>query len=639
MKKASFSRWLVAMMLLLVLVLAACSGGDSDDGSGDTDTDSGTDATEEETDDEEGTDDEGDGDSAEGGDDIFSIDDFATEKTNEGEAIEGGTLNFGLVSSSVFEGTLNFNFYSGAPDAEVIEWFDESLLATDENFYYTNDGVATFETNEEGDVFTFTIRDDVYWHDGEPLTAEDWAYAFEVLGHPDYDGVRFGNITNVVGAREYRDAEAEAETTHAAEAGTIEGLNIIDEKTLEITFTHATPSLLSSGIWSYALPKHIFEEIPVAEMSESDAVRVNPIGIGPYKVESVVPGESVTYTANEDYWQGAPNLDGVTLQVVSPETVAEALESGEIDLVDEFPSDQYVDVHQDLTNVEFLGQIDLSYTYIGFKLGSWDADNTRIEMNPDSKVADVELRRALWYAIDNEAVGERFYNGLRWNATTLIPPSHGLFHDPSIEAPTFDPDEANRILDEAGYEDQDGDGMRETPDGEELVLNFASMEGGDVAEPIANYYIQSWGEVGIKVELLDGRLQEFNAFYDRVGQNGEDDPEIDIYQGAWGTGFDVDPTGLYGPEELFNFPRYESDENTRLLEEGISAEALDDDYRYDVYSEWQKLMVEEIPAFPTLYRAVLVPVNNRVTDYNIEPHLRPFALHEIAVTQEDPVLP
>src|SRR5699024_11765065 len=99
-----------------------------------------------------------------------------------------------------------------------------------------------------------------------PLTAEDWVYAFEVIGHPDYDGVRFGDITNVVGAREYREAEEEAETTYAAEAGTIEGLNIIDDKTLEITFTHATPSLLASGIWSYALPKHIFEEIPVAEM-------------------------------------------------------------------------------------------------------------------------------------------------------------------------------------------------------------------------------------------------------------------------------------------------------------------------------------------------------------------------------------
>lgn len=78
-------------------------------------------------------------------------------------------LNFGLVSDTVFEGTLNYNFYSGAPDAEIIAWFDESLLAVDENYSYTQDGAAEWEVNDDGNVFTFTIRDNVNWHDGELL--------------------------------------------------------------------------------------------------------------------------------------------------------------------------------------------------------------------------------------------------------------------------------------------------------------------------------------------------------------------------------------------------------------------------------------------------------------------------------------
>ena len=64
------------------------------------------------------------------------------------------------------------------------------------------------------------------------------------------------------------------------------------------------------------------------------------------------------------------------------------------------------------------------------------------------------------------------------------------------------------------------------------------MSGGETAEPIANWYIQNWEDVGIKVQLLDGRLHEFNSFYDMVEA---DDPKIDIYQGAWGTGSDPDP--------------------------------------------------------------------------------------------------
>lgn len=355
----------------------------------------------------------------------------------------------------------------------------------------------------------------------------------------------------------------------------------------------------------------------------------------PFKVESVVPGESVTYTANEDYWKGAPKLDGVTLTVVSPETVVQALESGEIDIAGGgFPTDQYPDVEESLTNVEFLGVIDNAYTYIGFKLGHWDADSSEVVTDPDAKMADVELRRAMWHAVDNNAVGERFYNGLRWNATTLIYPAYPDFYNDEVEAPTYDPDEANRILDEAGYEDVDGDGIRENPDGEELVINFASMEGGDTAEPIANYYIQAWEAVGLKVELLDGRLHEFNAFYDRVEA---DDPDIDIYQAAWSTGSDVDPSGLYGKEAPFNYSRYSSEENDRLIAEGNSEESFEVEHRQEVYKEWQELMVQDIPVFPTVYRAALTPVNERVTGYSAA--LDWSEWQEVGVTQEDPVLP
>ncbi|NMA89979.1 MAG: oligopeptide ABC transporter substrate-binding protein [Amphibacillus sp.] len=583
MTKFSLRKGLFALILLSLLVLGACSEKSSDQ--------------------------------------MFSIDDFSKVSSNDGEPTGGGTLIFGLVSDTPFEGTLNYNFYSGNPDVEIIDWFNESLLAIDENYNYTQDGAATFEVDRDTNSITFKINENLNWHDGEPVTAEDWAFAYEVVGHPEYEGVRYTQaLSSVEGMPEY----------HAGEADTISGLEIIDEKTLKITYNQFTPSLLSSGIWAYPLAKHIFEDIPIADMASSDAVRRNPIGYGPYKVESIVPGESVTMVKNEDYWRGEPQLDGVTVQVINPNVVVQSLETGRVDVVSSFPADQYKDNHK-MSNVEFLGMVDNAYTYIGFKLGRWE--DGEVVMDPDMKMADVNLRRAMWYAVDNDTIGNKFYDGLRWNATTLIPPSHPDYHDDSIEAPTYDPDKANEILDEAGYIDVDEDGFREDRDGNELVINFASMSGGDTAEPIAQYYMQAWEAVGLKVQLLDGRLQEFNTFYDRVEA---DDPEIDVYQGAWGVGSDVDPSGLYGRTAAFNYPRYASEENDRLLELGLSEEAFDTDYRKSVYSEWQELMVEEIPVFPTVYRSLIVPVNKRVVNYAIGAGTGVYR-YQIGVTQDEPI--
>lgn len=604
MKKKYLGKVLLALILVSLLALAACGGGDDS------------------ANEDDGADKEDNSSANEDG--IYSIDDFDNIKTNEGEPIEGGSFTYGVVTDTPFEGTLNFNFYQGQPDAEILEWFDEGLLTWDENYVYTNDGAATYEQDEEDEnTFIFTIQEGVNWHDGEPVTAEDWEFAHEVIGHPDYDGIRYGSdFTNIEGMEEYHDGEADD----------ISGIDVVDDQTLEITYKEVTPSLLTGSIWTYPLAKHIFGDMDVADISSSKEVREEPIGFGPFKVESITPGESVTLSKNEDYWRGEPNLDEVTVKVVDPTVAAQSLQSGEVDAVDTFPTDQFPD-NADMSNVEFLGITDRALTYIGFKLGEWDADAGEVVPDPNAKMADKNLRQAMWHAVDNDAVGERFYHGLRWNGTTLIPPSHPEFHDETNPGREYDPEKAKELLDEAGYVDTDEDGFREDPDGNELVINFASMSGGDTAEPIANYYMQAWEEVGLKVELLDGRLQEFNTFYDRVEA---DDPEIDIYQGAWNTGIDVDPRNLWGGESTSNYTRWTSEENDQLLEDGVSEEAFDEEYRQDVYNEWQEMMVEEVPVFPTVYRAELVAVNNRVINYSIGDGTGLYK-YDIAVTEEEPI--
>ncbi|UOE77580.1 oligopeptide ABC transporter substrate-binding protein [Parageobacillus thermoglucosidasius] len=548
------------------------------------------------------------------------ISQFPMAVKNDGKIVDG-VLNYGLVYDTPFEGTLNYAFYEGDPDSEVLQFFDEPLFHFNEDYEITNDGAATYELSDDKKTMTIKIKDNVKWHDGEPVKAEDLEYAYLVIGHKDYTGVRYGDalIQDIVGMAEY----------HSGKADKISGIKVIDDKTLTITWKHANPSVMT-GIWAHPLPKHYLKDVPIKDLAKSDKIRKNPIGFGPFKVKKIVPGESVEFVRNDDYWNGKPNLKGIILKVVSPQVVLQALKKGEIDIA-EFPTDQYVSA-KGTKNIQFVGKIDLAYNYIGFKLGHWDAEKQENVMD-NPKFQNKKLRQAMAYAINNKEVGDRLYHGLRFPATTLIPPSFPSYHDKNAKGYTYAPEKAKKLLDEAGYKDVDGDGFREDPNGKKFTINFLSMSGGDIAEPLAKFYMQCWKDVGLNVQLVDGRLAEFNSFYDMV-QN--DDPKVDVFSAAWATGTDVDPYGLYGRNVMFNFSRWVNEENDELLEKGHSEQAFDKEYRKKIYNEWQALMNEEVPVIPTLYRSIIYAVNNRVKNYSadIDPFI--WKWKDVGVTSEKP---
>lgn len=554
---------------------------------------------------------------------------LATTVDNEGDAIDGGTLQVGLVTDSPFQGIFSWEFYKDAYDAKIMDFGFESLFGTDDDFQIDDSGKATLALDQENNKATITLKEGLKWSDGEPLTAEDVIYSYEVIGHPDYTGIRYdGTFQNVVGMEEY----------HSGEADTISGITQVDDVTVEIEFQEVSPSMLQAGggVWSYAMPKHYLEDVPVAELASSEKIRSTPVGDGPFRITKVTPGESVEYEANEYYWQGEPKLDNVVVEVVPSSSIVPALENGTYDVALSMPTDLYAS-YAELPGYTLLGREELSYTYIGFKLGKWDAEAGEVVYDEDAKMADKSLRQAMGYAIDNDAVAQRFYNGLRSNANTVIPPVFGSFGATTEEVPGYyyDADKANQLLDDAGYVDTDNDGIREDSDGEPLQINFASMEGGETAEPIAQYYIQAWKEVGLDVQLTDGRLLEFNSFYDRIEANDEN---IDIYQAAWGTGSDPAPNGLYARNSAFNFTRWATEENDQFMADFTSAEAFDEEFQRNTFVEWQKYFSEEAPVIPTLFRQEVMPVNNRVKHYDYANNpADDFGWHTVEVTADAPV--
>lgn len=537
--------------------------------------------------------------------DTYSYTDFEPTVSNQGEPTGEGALRIGYVRNESFIPVLSPTHSASSDEFELMRFFFEPLLTYDEEYQYTNDGAMEFEIDEDARTVTFTIKEGINWHDGEPLTINDYIASYEVIGSPDYEGVNgmTDGFTLLEGFEEYR----------AGDSDEISGIEVIDDYTAVFTYEEIAPSFTAGGLWQYAFPEHHYEGVPVEEIPEASQSLEDVIGFGPYKLDEIIPGEHVIFSKNEDYWRGEPQLDGIDLRFIDTSTIGHAVESGEVDVALGFPSDQYPDL-ADIENVEWIGSIDSGYSYIGFKMGEWDTEENRVIYEPENyKMGDVNLRRAMWHALNLDAVGERFYNGLRWQATSPITPAREGWHHEDLDVPEYDPDEANRILDEAGYEDVDGDGFRETPDGEPLEINYAAMSGGDTAEPLNNYYIQEWRNIGLNVQLLHGRLHEPTSFYSMVQY---DEPEVDIFSAGFGVGQNVDPSDTYGVDAYHNFSRYESEENTRLLEEGNSAASLDTQHRIDTYKEWQELMVEDIPIVPLMYSTVLKPVSTNVMNWS-----------------------
>ncbi|WP_312540631.1 oligopeptide ABC transporter substrate-binding protein [Enterococcus sp.] len=547
---------------------------------------------------------------------------FPISTSNDDEPIDGGVLEVAVVMDTQFQGLFHTEFYQDAYDDHFMSPTHEPLFYYDSDFKIVDGGPADLVLDLDNNKATITLRDELKWADGEDVTADDLIFSYEVIGHQDYTGIRYdNNFTNIIGMEEY----------HAGEAETISGITAISDKVIEIEYKEMHPGMMQSGggVYGSALPKHTFEGIEVADMQSSDPVRKNPIGFGPYVMSNIVAGESVEYLPNEYYYGGKPSLEKVVFRAVPSASINEALNARQFDLVYQMPTDTY-DSYSDTEGYEMLGRMQRAYTYIGFNLGVLGEDGS-VEYDPNAKMANKSLRQAMGYAMDNNAIGERFYYGLRTRATTLISPVYGTLHDPSIAGYDYNMEKANQLLDDAGFIDVDGDGYREDPDGNPLVINFASMSGGETAQPLADYYIQQWQEIGLNVEYSTGRLIDFQAFYDKLKN---DDPDIDVFQAAWSTGNDPSPTSLWGPNSAFNYTRYASEENTRLLAAIDSNDSFDEDKRKEAFDAWQAYAAEEAFAIPTLYRNEVLPISERVTNYTWAYEVDHNPWGTIAVTAE-----
>jgi peptide/nickel transport system substrate-binding protein len=407
--------------------------------------------------------------------------------------------------------------------------------------------------NEPGLSYTYTLRPDLRWSDGTPLTAEDVAW-------------------NVNTAREQEWANY---------ISTVENLSaeVVDERTVTITSSVPDPRLPALGI--YLLPQHVWEEHADPETIDTyDGL--DGVGSGPFTISEYRSEESLTMVANEHHPGGRPAIDKIIFRYFSnPDAMVAAIRRGEIDAADGIPASAVASLEND-ADIDVVVGVQGSFDEIAFNAGE-------AEGQPHPAVLDLEFRRALNHAIDKEGATEDLWYDLAEPAVTVSVSTDPkwLPDVPDDDQFGYDPELANRLLDDLGYLDTDGDGFREPPGGgDNIVLRHAvntdTALGGAVGELFSGWM----NAVGIDVELT---AYDQDQLFTVIA-----DGDYDTFYWGWAPFVDPDPMlSFFTEAELGNWndanwtnPRFEE----LYLEQRVE---VDLDRRIDIVHEMVRIIHDD----------------------------------------------
>ena len=544
---------------------------------------------------------------------------FPTEMPKK-TAKQGGTVKFAIESDSPFTGIFASELSTTLTDSNVASPGNESLFDVDDDYKINDKGPATLKIDLKNKTVTITVKKGVKWSDGKQVNAKDLEYSYEIIANKATKSQRYtSSLQSIKGLKEYHDGKAK----------TISGLELPNGesgRTLIIHYTELKPGMYNSGNGYFregAAPYHYLKDVPFSKLESSDKIRKNPIFFGPYKLEKLVRGQSATWVPNKYYWRGKPKLDKIVCQVVSTNSASQAIKSHKFDIADVINSQwKQVKSAKDFT---FIANVPLQYTYIGFKVGKFDTKTSKSVMDPKSKMNNKALRQAIGYAMNVDQVNNKYNNDLNFRIPTLIPAQFGDYFDKSVKGYSYNLKKANEILDKAGYKKKGK--WRVQPNGKPLKIKFMAKPDSAVQEPIVQNYIQQWHKIGLNVSLYNGRLIEINSFYDKIQR---DAPGIDMFMAGWSLSSEPSPADLYNEGAPFNFTRFVTPENDKLLKEMDSQKAFNHKYRVEKFHEWQKYMNDQAYVIPINNSYSITAVNSKLTGYTLKPSHGNSIWYEVA---------
>jgi peptide/nickel transport system substrate-binding protein len=384
--------------------------------------------------------------------------------------------------------------------------------------FATVPGLAeSWEEDEPGLSYTYTLREGLTWSDGEPLTAEDVAWNINTSRDQGWDNM-ISTVANI-------------EAT------------VIDDRTVQLVSSVPDPKLPTMDV--YLVPQHIWEPMATDYDAATQYAADDGVGSGPFVITEWTPGQTVAMDANPGYWgwDGEdPPYDQVIFRLFeNPDAMVAALQQGEIDAAQGIPASSWDALEAD-EDIEVLEGHQGGFDEIAINGGA-------AEGQPHPALLDVNVRRAITHAIDRAAVIEDLWFGHALPLETVSPSADPKWipEIPEESRLGYDPDRANQILDEGGYLDTDGDGVREMPDGTNpIVIRHAVNTDGDLAGPIGDLMVGWMEAIGIGVAL---EAYDQDALFGVIV-----DGTYDTFYWGWVPFVDPDPMLSYFTEaELGNF--------------------------------------------------------------------------------------
>jgi peptide/nickel transport system substrate-binding protein len=283
----------------------------------------------------------------------------------------------------------------------------------------------SWTTSDDGLTWTIKLHEGVTWHDGEPFTADDVKYSIEVCVNPKGGGCsNAGTLAPVAGVPEFQ----------AGTADEISGVKVVDPLTVEITTSAPSANLIDGFAETWMVPKHSLGEVPVEQHKETDWWTTKAIGTGPFKWKTYTPGQSIELERNDDYWRGAPKLDGIIRrQFQDPATALLAFEAGEIDFT-YVTGDEVARMRESPLGTIFEGPSGVD-------------NEISFNQAKHPEFANVDVRQAMLQAIDRQTIIDNIYGG----SAQLVPCLYGLPNlTGDVQPQAYDAAAAKALLDGAG---------------------------------------------------------------------------------------------------------------------------------------------------------------------------------------------
>lgn len=356
--------------------------------------------------------------------------------------------------------------------------------------------LAESATQIDDDTWEVVVRDGITWHDGEAFTAEDVKFTYEY----------------------YRDGPANRHTHHVSEVPQIDEINIgADGKTVTFECAYACPSLETITFADLPiLPEHIWSNVENPRKYTDLA-----IGTGPFKLTEYVADQHYILEANNDYFMGEPSVAKLTLPIISdPSAMFNALKSGQIDVSARTVPAELVSTFTSSGEFKLAEASNLSIVQFGLNYQKAPFNNE-------------QFRQAMSFAVDRQAIVDTILLGQGQAGDKGYPHPASPWTSPELSTP-YDTAQAIAILDELGYRDTNGDGFRETPEGDELNISIKVSSAEPIYVRAAEMMVEQYKEVGLNlfVETLDPTTfaahnseKNFDTYVSLIGPHGVADPD------------------------------------------------------------------------------------------------------------------